>query len=112
MCAIHSHPSKKPSDPFYQAIKKIHSHLHHLIEKMEKESHYTPERKDLEAQAEHLIDFLNVYHEKAKPHKSHLKAAIIDLTEIPQMSHQMQRIAFLTALKDASIEIDRFLHCY
>lgn len=89
--------------------QKIKSRIDALISKMHKDAHFTPTRDQLDQCAELLIDYINDHHSKAAPHESHLKAAIIDLTEVPQMNPQMQRIAFLTALKDASQRIDLFL---
>ena len=103
-------PARKPS-PFTKEAQKIKSQVDALITKMQKDNHYTPTREQLEDPAEALIDFLSRHHSKAAPFASHIKAAIIDLTEVPVMSPQMQRIAFLTALKDASQKIDLFLSC-
>jgi regulator of sigma D len=104
-------PAPKPS-PLTKEAQKIKSRLDALIVKMQKEPHFTPTRDQLDDYAEQLIDYINQYHTKTAPHESHLKAAIIDLTEVPQMSPQMQRIAFLTALKDATQRLELFISCY
>jgi hypothetical protein len=103
-------PARKPS-PFAKEAQKVKSQLETLIAKMQKDNHFTPTREQLEDPAEALIDLISRHHTKVASYASHLKAAIIDLTEVPVMSPQMQRIAFLTALKDASQKIDLFLSC-
>lgn len=107
MCAL---PTPK-SSPLTREILKIKGHIDALISQMQKDAKFTPNRNTLEEHAESLINFVNDHHAKIGSHKSYLKAAIIDLTEIPQMSPQMQRIAVLTALKDTTHEIDLFLSC-
>ncbi len=99
------------SSTLARGIQKIKNRLDTLIEKMRKDNQYTPTRDQLEEQAELIIDFINDNHSKSAPYESHLKAAIIDLTEVPQMNPQMQRIAFQTALKDASQRLDLFINC-
>jgi hypothetical protein len=97
-----------------------HSHLHvevlriknqidTMISHMHRKSDYTPTREEIEFCAEELIDFLNKYRSKTSPDERFLKTAIIDLTEVPVMTAQMQRIAFLTALQEASSNIEKFL---
>jgi hypothetical protein len=103
-------PTPKPS-PLTREAQKIKDHIDALVAKMQKNSSYTPTRGQLEDQAELIIDFINDNHAKTSPHESYLKAAVIDLTEVPEMAPQMQRIAFLTALKDASHELELFLSC-
>jgi hypothetical protein len=78
---------------------------------MHKEHHFTPTRDQLGEFATQIIAFINDHHAQTKPYESYLKAAIIDLTEVPEMAPQMQRIAFLTSLKDASKELNLFLSC-
>ncbi|MBS0604401.1 MAG: hypothetical protein JSS60_05105 [Verrucomicrobia bacterium] len=103
-------PAPKPS-PLSREAQKIKGRVDALITKMQKDAKFTPTRDMLEEHAEQLIDYINDNHEKTAPHESYLKAAIIDLTEVPEMAPQMQRIAFLTALKDASHELELFLSC-
>ena len=104
-------PSPKPS-PLTKEAQKIKSRIDALIAKMQKDPNFSPPREQLEETAELIIDFINNNHSKTAPHESYLKAAIIDLTEVPVMAPQMQRISFLTALKDASHELELFLSCY
>lgn len=103
-------PAPKPS-PLAKEAQKIKNQIDALLLKMQKNAHFTPTRGQLEDCAEEIIDYINKYHSKTASFEHHLKAAIIDLTEVPQMNPQMQRIAFLTALQDASQKMDLFLSC-
>jgi hypothetical protein len=104
-------PAPKAS-PLTKEAMKIKGRVDALITKMHKEDKFTPSRDQLDEIAETMIDFVSKHHVKITPHDSYMKAAIIDLTEIPLMAPQMQRIAFMTALKDSSHEMDLFLSCF
>lgn len=108
MCAL---PAPKPS-PVSKEIHKIKGQIDALIIKMQKDSKFTPTRGQLEDHAEAIIDYINKNHSKTAPHESYLKAAIIDLSEVPEMAPEMQRISFLTVLKDTSHNLELFLSCY
>ena len=107
MCAHQAMPAM-PS-PLGKKVMKIKTRVDNITLKMQKNPSYTPTRNDLEECAEQLIDFINDNHAQTLPLESYLKAAIIDLTEVPEMAPQMQRISFLTALKDASNELNLFI---
>ena len=107
MCA---QPARKLS-PLAKEVQRIKSEVDALTIKMQKDQKFTPTRPQLENCAEELIEYIAKNHGKINGFVSHLKAAIIDLTEVPVMSAQMQRLAFATALKDASHQLDRFLNC-
>lgn len=99
------------ASPLAKQVQKVKGQIDALILKMKKESKFSPTREKVEEFAEQLLDFINDHHAKIASHQSYLKAAIIDLTEVPVMAPQMQRIAFLTALEDASHELELFLSC-
>ena len=102
----------KPKDsPLAREAEKIKGEIDALIAKMKKNPKHSPTRAELENQAEAIMDYINHHHAKIASHESYLKAAVIDLTEVPQMAPQMQSIAFLTALKDASHEMALFISC-
>lgn len=107
MCATHPQPSQFPA--LGKKVIKMKDRVDNLILKMQKNKDFSPTRDELDTIAEDIIDFINDNHEKTLPFESYLKAAIIDLTEVPEMSPQMQKISFLTALKDASKELELFL---
>ena len=105
-------PSKKPRDPvIHQKIERIKSEVDNLISKIQKQSSYNPLRDDVEKYAVEINDVIMNYRNSVRQFESFLKAAIIDLTEIPEMHPQMQRISFVTALKDASQKLQLFLDC-
>ena len=106
-----ANPAKKPSH-WQSEAQTIKGNVDTLIAKMQKNNKFTPTRDALEELARHIIALINTYHTQVQPFETHLKAAIIDLTEVPEMSEQMQRIAFQTALKDASAKIQLFLNCF
>jgi hypothetical protein len=108
MCAL---PAPKPSAYTKEAVK-IKGRVDILIDKMKKDEKFTPSRKELENIAETMLDFISKNHFKITPHDNYLKAAVIDLTEVPVMAPQMQRISFLIAMKDASHEMGLFLSCF
>jgi hypothetical protein len=112
MSASPARPSKKPRDSvIFQKAEKIKNQLDKLISKMQKEHSFLPSRDDVEQYAVQINDLVMNNREKVRQFESYLKAAIIDLTEVPDLHPQMQRIGFLTALKDASQKIQLFLDC-
>lgn len=112
MSAAPARPSKQPRDPIiHQKVEKVKTQLDKLISKMHKDTKYVPTRNDVEQYAILINDIMMSNRNKIRQFESYLKAAIIDLTEVPEMHPQMQRISFLTALKDASQKIQLFLDC-
>ncbi len=103
-------PSPKAS-PLAKQAWKIKDQIDAMIAKMQKNEKYTPSRDELEAHAEAILNYIDHQHTKIEPFKSHLKAAVIDLTEVPEMAPEMQRIAYLTSLKAASQSMELFLSC-
>lgn len=112
MDATSARPSKKPRNPeIYQKIEKIKSKVDEHILKIQKQSSYHPSRDDIEGYAVQINDVVMRNRDKVREFESYLKAAIIDLTEVPEMHVEMQRISFLAALKDASQKLQLFLDC-
>ena len=105
-------PSNKPRDPaIHQRAEKIKGKLDEIILKIKKEASFTPTRDDIEQYAVEINDLIMKNHDKVRPFESYLKAAIIDLTEVPEMHPKMQRISFMAALTDASQKLQLFLDC-
>ena len=103
-------PSKKPRDPaIHQKIDQIKMGVDGLISKIQKQTQFLPTRDEVEKFAVQINDVIMKNREKVRSFESYLKAAIIDLTEVPDMHPEMQRISFLTALKDASQKLQLFL---
>ena len=112
MSSVPAQPSRKPRNPkIYKKAEAIKSDLDRFISKIQKASSYQPERADVAKYAIEINDLIMNNREQVRSFESYLKAAIIDLTEIPEMHPQMQRISFLAALKDASYKIQLFLDC-
>ncbi len=112
MAAAYPQPSRNPkASAVWAKAQKIKGGIDGIITKMQKQADYTPSRDELEEYAEQLIDYISRNHAVITPHERYLKAAIIDLTEVPQMAPQMQRISFLTCLRDASKNLNEFMNC-
>jgi hypothetical protein len=103
-------PTPKPS-PLAREAQQIKDQVDTMIQKMQKNEKFSPKRENLDELGELIIDYIAKNHTKAIAHHSYLKGAVIDLTEVPEMAPQMQRIAYLTALKDASHQIELYLSC-
>ena len=98
------------ASPIYQDVSNIKKQIVLLYGRIQKDDKYSPSRDNLDELADQLIHVCNTYHETIMPWDKHLKAAIIDLTEVPIiMGPKMQRFAFATALNDASKSLDLFL---
>lgn len=108
MCAL---PAPRLT-PLTKKALKIKNDIDSLIMKMQKNPNFSPTRAQLEDSAEDLLEYIRKNHSETAAHQTYLKAAIIDLTEVPEMAPQMQRISFMTALKDASHELELFLSCF
>ena len=107
--AAYPQPSKHPNPAhIVEKALKIQEEIDKLIAKMQKSSDFTPTRDQLENCGEKIMEFINKNHAHIASHEHFLKAAIIDLTEVPEMAPQMQRISFLTSLKDASKNLHAF----
>lgn len=105
--AVPSHKRKEVS-PSHKAILAIREHLSELSAKMKKESSFCPSVQELDKYAKKIVNYVEQYHKDCDKTKSHLKDAIIDLTEIPLMHPQMQRVAIETAIKLALENIDKY----
>lgn len=99
------------SSPLAREAQKIKEQIDKMVSKMQKTAKFCPTREDVEEIAQEIINYIDKNHTQAIAHHSYLKGAVIDLTEVPEMSPQMQRIAYLTALKDATHQMDLFLSC-
>lgn len=110
MSAAPAQPRKQPRNAkVFEAASKIKHEIDQDIEKMNAEPQFSPTRGNLESRAEEVVEFIDTYHSEIVDGMTYLKAALIDLTEAPEMAPQMQRISFMTALKDASRELSLFL---
>ena len=110
--AASAKPSNTPRDPkLYSKAEKIKMRIEQLTVTMNKDNNLNVSRDDLAQYAKDINELIIKNREAVRPYESHLKAAIIDLTEVPELNPHMQRISYLTALKDASKNIELFLAC-
>lgn len=112
MAAACPQPSRDPkAAAAWGKVLDIKEDVDALIVKMQKKPNFSPNRKDLEKYAEKLIKFINKNHHLIASYERYLKAAIIDLSECPEMAPEMQRLSYLTSLKDASKNLQEFMNC-
>ncbi len=102
-----SHTPRNPK--VYRKIEMIKMHIDQLAEKLSKTSSLDVSRDDLAKFAKEVNLVIVNNRDAVRAHESYLKAALIDLTEIPEMNPHMQRISYITALKDASKNMQFFL---
>lgn len=105
--AVPSH-KRKESSPSHKAILSIRESLFEFSSKMKKDKSFCPSVQELDKYAKKIVQFVEKHHKECDKTKSFLKDAIIDLTEIPLMHPQMQRVAIETAIKMSVENIDKF----
>ncbi|MBS0620168.1 MAG: hypothetical protein JSS61_01750 [Verrucomicrobia bacterium] len=108
MAALPAKPSKEPSGIVRKALK-LKGNIDGWISKMHKNENLIPSRDQLGEIAKSILEFHNAHHAALKSLDSYLKKAVIDLTEVPAMVPALERVAFLTALKDASKQLELFI---
>lgn len=107
--ARHHHDESSPSN---KIILSIRDDLAHIFDKMNKNEKYCPDVQELEVYATKIIRFYEKYADSNSKSSSYLKNAIIDLTEIPVMHPNLQRIAIKTVINEAIKNIDHFCHSH
>ncbi len=100
---------KKKETPLNKGLSSIKAEIDKIVAKMQKDANYAPERAELDAFSARAVELVQKYHPKIASNQKTLIAAVIDLTEVPVMHPKMQRVAFQTALKEASKNLDAFL---
>ncbi len=109
MSLAHKHP-EMPANPAYKKIDRILVDLKGLLHKLEgKEKDHPVLQKEVDLAAKQIITVINDHHSEIARWETYLKNAIIDLTEVPYMQPQMQRIAFETSIKAAVKNLQSFL---
>lgn len=94
--------------PSHREILVIFEELHQMLDKMKKKESFCPLVQELDKYAQKIDKFLKKHHKEIESTRAPLNTAIIDLTEIPLMHPQMQRVAIQTALKVACENIEKF----
>jgi hypothetical protein len=105
------YPQKKPT-PLHKGLLNIKDQIDKILDEMRKDPEFLPTRSELEKFSKKTVDLIQKFHPLITSDQKTLLTAVIDLTEIPVMHPAMQRVAFETALKDASNNINRFLMTY
>lgn len=104
-------PTPKPSQ-LVKGAQVIKESIDSMIMKMQNDTKFLPTRTQMDEFAQKILDYIDNNYEQTAPYLSYLKAAVIDLTEAPEMQPpQAQRFSFFAALKDASHEIELYLSC-
>ena len=90
--------------------------VHHVIDQLETLLTTLAKNKDspalqegIDTCAKDIIAISTKHHKEISKYESYLKNAIIDLTEVPHMQPQMQRIAFEVAIRAALKNLQSFL---
>ncbi len=102
-------PMARNESPLIKGLAGIKSQIDQMLEKMQQQNSYTPERQDIEKFSAQALELIRKHHPQMEKERKTLLMAVIDLTEIPVMHPKMQRVAFQTALKDASSNLEEFL---
>jgi hypothetical protein len=106
-------PSKYPDQPkptpLNKGLEQVKQHIDEILQKMKKDPKFLPKQTELDAYSNQVVQLIQNYHPKITPEQKNLLAAVIDLNEVPLMHPQMQRIAFETALREASKNLEHYL---
>lgn len=105
------YPQKQP-EALQQGLKQIKQQIDKILQNMKKNAHYVPKREEVEIFAQNTLELVQKYHPLISPEQKMLLIAVIDLTEIPEMHPKMQKVAYETALRDASKNIQEYLEIY
>ncbi len=103
-----AYPRKKET-ALSKGLMGIKADIDKVLAKMKKDAKYSPERAELDAFSAKAVELVQKYHPKIASNQKTLIAAVIDLSEVPVMHPKMQRVAFETALKEASKNLESYL---
>lgn len=109
MATARSFREDQPQSPLHKGLEKIKSEIDSILNKMKKDGKFLPNQEELNEHSRKAVELIKKYHPKITPEQKNLLAAVIDLNEVPLMHPKMQRIAFETALKEASENLDTYL---
>lgn len=102
-------PTPREESPLNKGLSRVKSQIDQMLEKMQQQNSYIPERQEVEKFSSEALELIRKHHPQMEKERKTLLMAVIDLTEIPVMHPKMQRVAFQTALKDASSNLEEFL---
>lgn len=100
---------KGQENPLQIGLRTIKQEIDKLLEKMKRETSYTPDRTLLDRFSAKAVELVQKHHPKIAEAQKTLLTAVIDLTEIPTMHPKMQRVAYQTALREASKNLGSYL---
>jgi hypothetical protein len=101
--------SSQPKGPIQKEIQAIHDRLDKLLTELSKNKDYPPLQGEIDDCAKKIMNIGNTHYEKLGQFMPHFKNAIVDLTEVPFMHPEMQKIAFEVAIQAAMKNLDIFL---
>ena len=103
---------KREEQPQGAVQKKVHhimETLTILLSKISKANDYPALQEEMDRCAKEIISIIGESHSKIVKIESYLKNALIDLTEIPHMQPEMQKIAFQVGIKAAIDNLKLFI---
>ena len=95
--------------PVYDKVRSTLLNLNHLLNELSSHEDIPTLQDSLEQCAQEILSVINEHKEQVIKTESYLKNAIIDLTEVPYMQEEMQKIACEVALKAAIKNLEYFL---
>lgn len=102
--------SSQPKGPIQKQVQILSNRLSDLLHTLSKEKDYPALQEEIDSCAKEIIHITYTHQEKLGKLMSFLKNATIDLTEVPVMSPQMQKIAFEVAIQGAIKNLDAFVN--
>ena len=100
---------KRKESALTKGLQMIKDDIDKLLTRMKKNANFMPERAEVESFSAKALELVQKHHPKMARDQKTLLAAVIDLTEIPVMHPKMQRVAYETALRDASKNLEAYL---
>jgi hypothetical protein len=101
--------SESNQGPIQQKIHHVMDQLETLLTTLSKNKDCPTLQQGIDQCAKDIISISTKHHKEIAKYESFLKNAIIDLTEVPHMQPQMQRIAFEVAITAALTNLQSFL---
>ncbi|MBX9924110.1 MAG: hypothetical protein K2Y01_08375 [Rhabdochlamydiaceae bacterium] len=101
--------SSQPKGPIQKQVQVLADRLNELFANLSRNKDYPALQGEIDSCAKEIISITHTHYEKIGNLISYLKNAIIDLTEVPYMHPQMQKIAFEVAIQAAIKNLESFI---
>ncbi len=101
--------SESSQGPIHQKVHHVMDQLEQLLVTLSKSKDCPTLQQGIDQAAKELIAITTKHHKEIAKYESYLKNATIDLTEVPHMQPQMQKIAFEVAIGAAIKNLQSFL---